>query len=219
VLAIDVGVKVRVDVLDAAFLSERVKPGDLCLDVGANVGVYVLQFARWSAPNGVVVAFEPNPHARKALERHLTLNGLGGRVRVEPAAVADAGGEAILHASGSDGMSRLGAPNVLLGNRTMAIPVPVVTLDEYCAERALVPQWLLLDVEGFELAALRGARRLIASRGAALGIVVEMHPDVWDPEDRRNAALLLAELGRRPVPLTGQRDALSEHGLVFLEPL
>src|SRR5882762_3437602 len=45
----------------AAFLRERVKPGALCLDVGANVGVYVLQFAHWSAPTGRVVAFEPNP--------------------------------------------------------------------------------------------------------------------------------------------------------------
>src|SRR5205085_9663014 len=45
----------------AAFLSARVKPGAVCVDVGANVGVYVLQFARWSGPKGRVVAFEPNP--------------------------------------------------------------------------------------------------------------------------------------------------------------
>src|SRR5688500_5330607 len=34
----------------ADFLRKRVKPGALCFDVGANVGVYVMQFAHWSAP-------------------------------------------------------------------------------------------------------------------------------------------------------------------------
>jgi len=53
----------------AAFLRERVKPGALCVDVGANVGVYVLQFAHWSAPAGRVVAFEPNPGAHAVLDK------------------------------------------------------------------------------------------------------------------------------------------------------
>jgi hypothetical protein len=47
----------------ASFLCVRVGPGDLCFDVGANVGVYALQFSHWSAPSGRVVAFEPNPEA------------------------------------------------------------------------------------------------------------------------------------------------------------
>src|SRR5215472_8980043 len=45
----------------ASFLHSRVKPGDLCFDIGANVGIYALQFAHWSFPGGRVVAFEPNP--------------------------------------------------------------------------------------------------------------------------------------------------------------
>jgi protein-L-isoaspartate O-methyltransferase len=45
----------------AAFLESRVKPGHICLDVGANVGYYVLQLAHWTGSVGHVVAFEPNP--------------------------------------------------------------------------------------------------------------------------------------------------------------
>src|SRR2546423_3497617 len=51
------------DAAVAAFLRERVKPGAICFDVGANVGVYALQFAHWSGPTGRVVAFEPNPNS------------------------------------------------------------------------------------------------------------------------------------------------------------
>jgi FkbM family methyltransferase len=202
----------------AAFLRERIKPGALCFDVGANVGVYVLQFARWSAPTGRVVAFEPNPGARVILHRHVRMNGLAERVRVVPAAVGETSGEEILYAAEADGMSRLGEPNKALAGNACAITVPVVTLDDYCTSEGLKPDWLFIDIEGFEIAALAGARELVQERRGELGIIVEMHPNVWDSANttRARAETLLAELGLRAEPLTGQRDPLSDHGLVHL---
>lgn len=202
----------------AAFLRERVKPGALCLDVGANVGVYVLQFAHWSGPTGHVVAFEPNPGARELLESHVRMNGLTERVTIVPAAVGATGGEEILYASGADGMSRLGAPNTALAGRAHEIKVPVITLDDYCKTNGLEPDWLFLDIEGFEIAALQGARELIKSRPGKLGLVVEMHPNVWDSANttRASAEALLEELGLRAVPLAGQSDPLADHGIVSL---
>jgi len=202
----------------AAFLRSRVKPGAVCLDVGANVGVYVLQFAYWSRPTGRVVAFEPNPSARNILQRHVQLNGLTERVQVIPAAVGGATGKAVLYAAGTDGMSRLGAPNAALADRVTSITVPIVTLDGYCETEGLIPDWLFIDIEGFEIAALAGARELIKSRRKNLGIIVEMHPNVWASADttRDKAETCLAALGLHTVPLTGQADPLSDHGLVYL---
>jgi FkbM family methyltransferase len=204
----------------AAFIRERLRPGAVCFDVGANVGVYVLQFARWAGPAGRVVAFEPNPSARRVLARHVELNGLGRRVEVVAAAVGAASGEATLYASGAEGVSRLGAPNALIAGRASELRVPLVTLDDFCRERSSPrPDWLFIDIEGFEMAALAGARRLIRERGAALHVVAELHPNVWASADttREGAAALLDELGLRLVPLTGQRDPLGEHGLVYME--
>lgn len=202
----------------AAFLRERVKPGDVCVDVGANVGVYVLQFAHWSAPSGLVVAFEPNPGALAVLRKHVRFNGLAGRVTIVPAAVSARAGSAVLYAAGADGMSRLGEPNSAMAERAREISVATVTLDEYCESSRLSPDWLFIDIEGFELAALEGARNLIKSRGRRMRVVVEMHPNVWRSAgtDRAQLERLLAELRLEPVPLTGQTDALGEHGLVYL---
>ncbi len=202
----------------AAFLRERVRPGDVCVDVGANVGVYVLQFAHWSAPAGRVVAFEPNPGARAVLEKHVRFNGLTGRVNVVPAAVSRSAGSATLYAEGAEGMSRLGEPNSRIAARVREVTVATVTLDEYCAAEGLKPDWLFIDIEGFEAAALEGARELIESRRGRMGIVVEMHPNVWHTAGTCRAAFesLLDGLGLEAVPLTGQRDALGEHGLVHL---
>jgi FkbM family methyltransferase len=201
----------------AAFLSSRITPGMTCFDVGANVGVYVLQLANWSKPNGRVVAFEPNPGAREVLASHIAWNGIGDRVTVVPLAVSSAPGDNVLYAEGADGMSRLSQANDRLGDSTVATPVPVTSIDHWCQQHGTWPDVMLLDIEGFEIEALRGSRQTIA-RVKPL-IVVEMHPNVWPSSNasRPEAERLFAELGIRPVPLSGQRDPLEDYGQVFLE--
>jgi FkbM family methyltransferase len=207
------------DATVAAFLRDRVKPGALCLDVGANVGVYVLQFARWAGPTGRVIAFEPNPGALSVLREHVRMNKLDEQVRIVPSAVGAAAGSAILYAAGADGMSRLGAPNREIAEHVSPITVPLLALDDYCATENLEPDWLFIDIEGFELAALYGARELMKSRKGELGIIVEMHPSVWDSAGttREKVLALLDDLQLQVQPLTGQADALGEHGLVYLD--
>jgi FkbM family methyltransferase len=202
----------------AAFLRARVKPGAVCVDVGANVGVYVLQFAHWSAPGGRVIAFEPNPGARAVLEKHVRFNGLEGRVNIVSAAVSARAGSATFYAAEADGKSRLEHPHAEMVGRARALVVPTVTLDEYCVGEQVAPDWLFIDIEGFEVAALEGARQLIKARGGEMGVVVELHPNVWHAAGTGRAELerLLAELKLEAEPLTGQRDALGEHGLVYL---
>jgi FkbM family methyltransferase len=202
----------------ASFIRERIKPGALCLDVGANVGVYVMQFAHWTGASGRVVAFEPNPTAFAILQSHVLMNGLTERVRTVPAAVGETRGDAILYAADADGMSRLGGPNHALAQTCRELTVPVVTLDEYCDSERLRPDWLFIDIEGFEIAALSGARELVQSRRGELEIIVEMHPDIWESANttRATAETLLADLGLHAVPLTGQTDPLGDYGLVHL---
>lgn len=203
----------------ATFLRERVKPGMTCVNVGANLGIYTIQFAAWSAPQGQVIAFEPNPATAALLRRHIEMNGLGDRVRVVEQAVSSKPGRAEFHLQGVDGMSRLGAPNPLLkGTRT--IQVEVTTLDHFFARERVSPDWILIDVEGFEAAALAGARRVIESR-PEMGVVVEMHPDAWPVagSDLESFRSLLASLHRRPTPLTGQSDPMLDYGVASLEQL
>lgn len=203
----------------AALLRDKVKPGQTCLDVGANIGAWVIQFAHLVGPTGRVVAFEPNPGARAVLERHVALNHTGGVVRVVPVAVGAEAGEVTFFAAGSDGMSRIGSPNPGLAEASRPIPVPVVALGPWCGENGVVPDWMLIDVEGFEGHVLAGAADLIRGRGAALGIVVEMHPTLW-PASGTSADEVrarIAAVGRRAVPLSGQADPFADYGHVLLE--
>lgn len=202
----------------AAFLAGRVRSGMVCYDVGANVGAYVLQLGHWTAPAGKIIAFEPNAGAREVLARHIAWNGLTDRVQIVPAAVAAAPGEQILYAEGANGMSRLAQPNNALVETAHQERVPVTTIDAFCAAGNAPPAVLLLDIEGFEIEALRGARSTIVAHRPV--IVVEMHPNVWHSANttRESTEALLQDLKLKPVPLSGQRDPLNEHGQVWLEP-
>jgi hypothetical protein len=96
--------------------------------------------------------------------------------------------------------------------------VPITTLDTFSASRDLAPDWLIIDVEGYEAAVLTGARTMITSGCGRLGIIVEMDPSAWTLSGTSRPAIerLLRELGLCAVSLTGQRDPLGEYGVVRL---
>ena len=205
----------------ARYLRESMRPGQCTLDIGAHIGIYALQIARWTAPGGRVIAFEPNPQTADILRRHLAMNGLESSVRVEQAALGRAPGASAFFGTAGSGTSRLGAPNPDAPESGLSeITVPLQTVDAYCVTHAVSPDWMLVDVEGYEFDVLSGARDTIARRQSALSIVAEIHPALWEMSgaSRARAEALLASLGRTPRGLTGQRDPLAEYGVVVLEP-
>ena len=97
--------------------------------------------------------------------------------------------------------------------------VPVTTVDEVCGARGLTPDWIIMDIEGYEAAALEGARETILKGRGRLGLIVEMHPTLWAMAgtSREKIETLFAELELRPVGLTGQADPVADYGIVHLK--
>ena len=202
------------------YLRTNVKPGDVCLNIGAHVGIYALCLAQWSSPDGRVFAFEPNPATRTALEKHVALNDSRGRIEVIAQAVSDTPGEAEFFSTGLEGFSRLGMPNPGAAHEALkAVTVPVTTIDKFCSERRLTPNWITLDIEGYEVAALSGARETIKASRGRLSLIVEMHPSLWiaSGTSREELEDLFADLSLELIPMTGQVEPLEEYGIVRLE--
>src|SRR5439155_3307091 len=153
------------------YLKRKVQAGMMVFDVGAHVGLFTVLLARWVGPSGRIFAFEPAPGTRAALVDHLALNQVADRVCVSPLAVSDQEGSAFLYTMANCPENTLSATHGRLP-QPREIPVSVTTIDAFCAAQALVPDILKIDIEGFELHALRDARQTLIRRRPVM--VVEM---------------------------------------------
>ncbi len=190
---------IRWNAVEYAAFRAAAAPGGTVLDVGANVGAYALLFGAWVRPAGRVYAFEPSPGAYEGLRRHVELNGLMDVVRPVRAAVADREGTAALAGADQQGTSRLAHP------REGGTMVETTTIDGFCAREGILPTLIKIDVEGWELEALRGARETIARAGDGLALFVEMHPTAWR-ERGLPADAVRAELDRQGLRATPLRE-------------
>lgn len=155
---------------DLALLPRHVGPGDTCIDVGANIGLYSLALARLAGATGKVFAFEPI--RRNALITRLSceLNGFE-QVVVEERPLADKSGVS-LSASVPENDS---AYSYFRETDSLAGGLVSITLDEYCEKAHIGPvAFLKVDVEGAEFNVLKGADRLLRSAGRPKLILLEM---------------------------------------------
>jgi len=131
------------------FLAIRklVRPGMVVYDLGANAGFYTLALAKLVGASGRVFSFEPDARNTYLLRRHVDLNNLRN-VTVVQAAVGSATG--LVPFTGWEIVEK------------SAYLVPSISLDEFIDAGNPVPDFIKMDIEGAEAAALTGARGLLA---------------------------------------------------------
>lgn len=129
--------------------------GDIVVDAGANIGIYSRFLSRCVGPNGMIHAFEPSPKNFKRLEaatRPLP------NVRLLQVAVGEYSGPSQLYVSAKLNVDHRTYP-IEVDSRH-AIPIEVVALDDYFEAGQRV-DLIKMDIQGYELHALRGANRVL----------------------------------------------------------
>jgi len=151
-----------------------VKSGDVVLDCGANVGV----FTRTALNRGarLVIAIEPAPKTVECLRLNFEKEIASGRVIVVPKGVWDHP-DVLELAEGPDG-NTTGDSFVLGRNQEKRVKVPLTTIDILAAELGLQRvDFIKMDIEGVEKAALRGAAETIRRHHPRMAIASEHLPD------------------------------------------
>jgi len=156
-------------------LGELARPGMVAFDVGANIGYITLMLARAVGPTGKVVAFEALPGNLERLERNLGLNGMADRVTIQAGAVGEGEGTLTFHVHASGGMGKAeGSAGRSDETYESEISLPSTSLDAFVYEHGgPEPQIIKMDIEGGEVLALPGMRRLL--REARPTLLLELH--------------------------------------------
>lgn len=178
---LDFGMQTQSDPELLAYIRSILRPGDMVLDIGANIGVITIPCAHLVGPHGRVFAFEPDHINCKALRRNLELNELSNVQLVEKA-VSSSEGVAVLTLSATNpgGHSLLPVPSdsPLYPDRSehATVEVPTVTVDAFLAAQSPGPvAFAKIDVEGWEVAVLEGMRDCLRAN-AGIRVVMEYVP-------------------------------------------
>lgn len=152
------------DWAELSLIAAALRPSDSFVDVGANVGVYSALAMSRLAPNGRVMAFEPDPDNVGWLRETFALNGFPLHDVHQLALGESSGSCSFLSGRGPrSAVASTRAPDAssALDERTLSM----ARLDEVLPPESSEPRRLAfgkIDVEGFELSVLRGAEGLLA---------------------------------------------------------
>lgn len=141
---------------------QLLRPGDVAIDVGANIGALTVGMARLVAPGGAILAFEPQRVIFDILRDNLRLNSLANVTAYRRALGSAAG---VLCVPPLDYRRTDNFGGVALGEQ--GDEVDVVTIDSLGLPRLRL---LKVDVEGMEFEVITGARATIQRLQPALYI-------------------------------------------------
>ena len=142
-------------------IESLVSTGDRVVDVGANIGYYLLLFEKLAGPTGHVFCVEPEEDNLRELNQQLSINNFQN-VTIHPCAAGASNAE-VGFIAGLNGRCR---PEASAGCQVTVRP-----LDDLVPDRV---DFLKIDVEGYEGSVLAGARRILKQDKPNL--FLELHP-------------------------------------------
>jgi FkbM family methyltransferase len=144
-----------------------IKPGDFCLDCGANLGYHTVEMAKLAGPRGAVIAFEPLRVIFQQMCGNVFLNDLRNVMTLN-AAVGHENGHITMDAVNVDqpgvniGGTKVGGG----GDRAQMLKLDGMNLK---------PSFMKIDVQGCEVRLLEGAEQTIRASKPVMFVEVEQN--------------------------------------------
>jgi FkbM family methyltransferase len=160
------------ELAETRFIAATVRPGELAVDAGANIGYHALHLARLVGDSGFVIAFEPVPYLAEALAASVTENRFA-QLSVQRLALDERAG--VLPLRHAPRTANFGgahfAPDETPPPAHADETVTTVALDDVVAGRHC--SFLKMDVEGAEPRVIRGSRATLEAGRPV--ILAELH--------------------------------------------
>lgn len=166
------------------FFRKFINQDDIVIEVGGHIGYISHYFSSLVGDRGIVYVFEPGENNIAYMEKNINL--LSNVVLIKKA-VSDTNGIAKFFVENLTGQN-----NSLLSeyhqrdfneklsytvSEKRVVDVETVTLDSFCEEISIVPNFIKIDIEGAELLAIRGAIKLIQNHHPAIMVEISQNQE------------------------------------------
>lgn len=150
-----------------------IKPGMVCIDIGANIGYYALLAAK---KGGFVHAIEPLPANIEVLKINIELNHYKN-IKVYQLAIGSSEGKQEFLTSEHFNCGVIKTD--ILKDRPFikSVMVDMMTLDNFCKEQNINKvDFIKMDVEGYEVEIIKGMRKTLEIMSKNSMLFIEIHP-------------------------------------------
>lgn len=179
--------------MEFLFLKNILKRGDVFVDVGAHLGCYTIPAAKIVGKEGLVIAIEPSPISTYLIKSILA-NSLSNVIVIKKPIYSSKSKLWFVYFKEKSGASHL---SINRAERSLAVSTE--TLDDiyrkYVRKKI---KCLKIDVEGFELEALKGAKKMLKN---VMYIIIEVKK-----ENRRKVIDFLRKEGFITLMETGENE-------------
>lgn len=151
-------------------MQELLREGDICLDIGANMGYYTIKMLSKIGIEGRVYAFEPNQELYSFLEENVSINDARDCVNLYPFAVGKEKGKGRIEFEHSN----MGGGYL---TETIDGSIDIVPIDQIPGFAGKI-DFIKIDVEGYEPAVFEGMARLHANNPDSV-VIAEYSYQQW----------------------------------------
>lgn len=155
---------------ETELIKKEIKEGDIVLDLGANIGYYILILAKLVGKNGKVFAFEPDPDNFAILKKNIEINGYKNVTLIQKAVSNKTGKEKLYLSKYNKGAQTIYDKD----DNSEFIEVESIRLNDYFKNNNRV-DFIKMDIEGAEDLAIRGMP-LILKDNKNIKILTEFNP-------------------------------------------
>jgi FkbM family methyltransferase len=139
-------------------------PGDIVIDIGANIGAFTIQAAKLVGVSGKVIAIEPSTNTLQYLRKNVEINKLNNVVIV-PKGVWSSSGKIRIDTSQNSTENSIYIRGHMKGEKRQFEEVEVDTLDNILRTLGVVrPNFIKIDIEGAEIDAIKGMDEVLANK-------------------------------------------------------
>jgi len=171
----------------------KAKKEEIIVDIGANTGYYTLRLSSHVGKKGKIIAIEADPTSCNILKQNCELNNFSN-VEIKNLAILDSNKQVILHQDKThSGISSISAKDYDK-SKTNDLLIQATTLDNLLKNRFQKIDWIKIDVEGAELAVLKGSIKTLKN---TKNILIEIHEHILrqNNEDYNDILKILKENG------------------------